>query len=163
MKNYLLILTMSLPFFQSNMINLFDLKIDHQANTEISIEKQELLKEWILTKGYFENDQLTFEAKDTKQHTYGMYQVFRFEEEGNIAFDYFNPSKIMICGNGLTNINEGSWTIGKDNELTLHLIGERFAESTFEYKIRYTIEQLDDKNLVLKEAERMISEVKSFY
>lgn len=128
-----------------------------------TISEKQLLQEWVLTEGWFNEGPIVFEKKDSTIHQNGLYKVFTFQKDASINFQLYNPQRYGICGVGLMGMKEGKWTLEENNQyLKIHIKGEHWGESEFEYETRYVVEHISRNKLKLVVDRKMLSSEKNF-
>ncbi len=155
-----------ITFFQFISGNLSDFFHTNDLTEKVApdpvINQTDLLQEWVLTEGWFNEDTITFEKKDTNLHQTNLYKVFTFQKDETINFQLYNPQEYRICGVGLLNMRKGTWSVEDNQYLKVHIIGEHWGESEFEYETRYVIEHISEKKLKLVVDRKILSSEKNF-
>lgn len=153
-------------FFQFLSGNVTEFLSAHSLSENIeadsTINQTQLLQEWVLTEGWFNEGPIVFEKKDTSLHQNGLYKIFTFQKDESIGFQLFNPQKYMMCGVGLMNLKEGSWKVEDNRYLKVNIKGGHWGTSEFEYETRYFIEHISSKKLKLVVDRKILSSEKNF-
>ena len=131
---------------------LFSLVIRNSlfAQKQVNVAQDYIADEWVLTKGWFADDNVHLERKDTDKHNEGVYYVYNFMPDGKIKHQIHNPKKHPICGTGLVYLEKAYWETANGGDLIIYLKGGHTGVDQFEHKIRYKVAKLGRTELVLE-------------
>ena len=123
-------------------------------------EKSGIQTAWMLTDGWFDQEELRFQRIENPNAFDGWAQTFIFGEDKNISYQLLMPDGRGICGNGLLYIESGSYKISKRNKrLRLRLTGGHMLYDQFEYDIKYKVIELTEEHLILRKRKTRKAEV----
>lgn len=125
--------------FQINAV-----RMQAQENIDTTL----LQREWFWERGWFSDDTVIF-RNPKRNDSKNIHSTILFSENGSLVYDLHVPKGVGICSNGLLYLEEASWTSDNSNGIIIYLKGGKMAESDFEYKIVYRIQEISKKRMVL--------------
>lgn len=131
--------------YSEQNIALNDSKLS--IKVEQQLKRPELVGKWYSSYLNFEKKELNFYNKRKNIINEIEYEL-SFMKNGDIIFK--DLTEQYICGNGILNLNKGSWKIHHEKHLILKISGEYAFESAFEKEMEYEIVPSKENELSLK-------------
>lgn len=126
------------------------------AQKKLSKLETLIAKTWIFDNGVLGDSIVTLKAMPAKRDTTISYNGYTFSKNKELVLASFVSKRILMCGNGMPFLKEGSWkTTGRT--LNIKMKGGYFAAGTYEYDIDYAIVLVNKNKLQLRKIKTIIS------
>jgi hypothetical protein len=105
-------------------------------------------------------ESITKDRKDKEHEASYLLQQLIFKKDGIIEYSKVVKG-LALCGNGLMEINTGTWQLNNDI-LNVDLEGNHAFESKFHYKIEYHVSFLKGNKMKLQKVKNIIWDVERY-
>ncbi|MBK7885004.1 MAG: hypothetical protein IPJ81_15375 [Chitinophagaceae bacterium] len=119
--------------------------------------------EWVIEKGWFNEDTLSLEKLDTIKNK-ELSTVLIFSENNRLELKRYNPEDLGFCGFSFINFDSSFWSLNDyddyNKEIYFDIKGVHTAVNDCKYKVSYSVISFSPNKIILKKHKNFLIEEK---